>query len=136
MEESIQPKQTDKSSNKSAETKNKKQPTSKEKDTKQSALKKIDPECAKLLSAIKDKANKKEFGRKIRDTEIIQLALGLIENKHIEALQEATYSEQDRLKFAHMEFQKSYGKISLDQFIGKLLRGEVPGTPKELTTSQ
>lgn len=88
-------------------------------------LKKLDPEAAKLLQALKEKANKKTYGRKIRDTEIIAKALGLIEANHLQELQENTLSEKDRLHMAHEEFQKAHGKISLDQFIGKLLKGEI-----------
>ncbi|MCE3009737.1 MAG: hypothetical protein LW875_03900 [Proteobacteria bacterium] len=91
-------------------------------------LKKLDPETAKTLLALKEKANKKNFGRKIRDTEIIAKALTLIEPTHLEELQEATLSEKDRLLMAHEEFVKQNGKISLDQFIGKLLKGEISVT--------
>ena len=91
---------------------------------KKSSLKKLDPEAAKLLAAIKEKANKKSFGRKVRDSEIIGRALSLIESVHIKELQDATLSERDRLALAHEEYVKQHGKITLDEFIGKLLRGE------------
>lgn len=89
------------------------------------SLKKLDSESAKLLAILKEKANKKTYGRKIKDSEIISKALGLIESRHIQELQEITLSEKDRLHMAHENFQKSNGKISLDQFIGKLLKGEI-----------
>lgn len=88
-------------------------------------LKKLDVDAAKLLQTLKDKANKKTYGRKIRDSEIIAKALGLIEANHLQELQEETLSEKDRLHMAHEEFQKTNGKISLDHFIGKLLKGEL-----------
>ncbi|MFN3698345.1 MAG: hypothetical protein ACK4VO_12980 [Pseudobdellovibrio sp.] len=88
-------------------------------------LKKLDLETIKLLNSIKDRANKKTFGRKVKDTEIISAALRLISSEHIKELQELTLSERDRLAMAHEEFQKANGKISLDQFIGKLLKGEI-----------
>lgn len=88
-------------------------------------LKKLDLESAKLLASIKDKANKKNYGRKIKDAEIIAKALGLIESQHIQELQETTLSEKDRLHIAHDDFQKKNGKITLDQFIGKLLKGQI-----------
>ena len=91
---------------------------------KKSSLKKLDPEAAKLLAAIKEKANKKSFGRKVRDSEIIGRALSLIEHQHIKELQEATLSQRDRLSMAHEEYVKEHGKITVDEFIGKLLRGE------------
>lgn len=88
-------------------------------------LKKLEPEAMRKLSALREKANKKEYGRKVRDSEILSLALSLVEQAHLEALQETTYSESDRLKIAHQEYQKANGKITLDQFIGKLLKGQV-----------
>lgn len=88
-------------------------------------LKKLDLESAKTLAALKDKANKKPHGRKIRDGEIIGKALSLLGSQHIEELQEATLNEKDRLNIAHENFIKEHGKISLDQFIGRLLKGEV-----------
>lgn len=92
---------------------------------KKSALKKLDPESAKLLAALKEKVNKKTFGRKVRDSEIIGRALSLLEQQHIKELQEATLSERDRLGMAHEEYVKEHGKITLDEFIGKLLRREI-----------
>lgn len=91
----------------------------------QSFLKKIDLETAKLMNQLKERANKKPFGRKVRDTELISLGLKLIEPRHLAELQEETYSERDRLKIAHDDYQKANGKISLDQYIGRLIRGEI-----------
>ena len=91
----------------------------------QSFLKKIDAETAKHLAALRERANKKPFGRNVRDGELIALGLKLIEAKHIGELQEQTYSEKDRLNMAHENYQKQNGKISLDQFIGRLIRGEI-----------
>ena len=88
-------------------------------------LKKMDIESAKLLASLKDKANKKPYGRKIRDSEILAKALSLVEPTHLQELQDATLSEKDRLHLAHEEFAKVHGKISLDQFIGRLLKGEI-----------
>lgn len=101
-------------------------PAKKSKD-RQSYLKKIDPESAKLLSQLKDRANKKPYGRKVREAEILARAIRLVDQEDLKVLQEQTYSERDRLNMAHEEFVKAHGKISLDQFIGKLIRGELPG---------
>lgn len=91
----------------------------------QSFLKKIDAETARLLAQLKEKANKKTFGRKVRDGELIATGLKLIEADHIATLQQQTYSERDRLHMAHEDYQKANGKLSLDQFIGALLKGEI-----------
>lgn len=92
---------------------------------KSSALKKLDPETSKLLQTIKEKVNKKNFGRKVRDSEIIKKALALLKPEHIEELQESTLTERDRLALAHEDYQKAHGKLTLDQFIGMLLKGEI-----------
>ena len=91
---------------------------------KQSVLKKLDIETAKLLGQLKDRANKKSFGRKVRDGEIIGLALKQLSSEHIKELQERSLSEKDRLGLAHEEYQKQYGKLTMNQFIGKLIKGE------------
>lgn len=87
-------------------------------------LKKLDPETAKLLTTLNEKANKKTHGRRIRDSEIIHLGLTLIGTKDLETLKQASLTEKDRLNIAHEEYQKQHGKITLDAFIGKLLRGD------------
>lgn len=107
------------------------EPTHQQSETKKSivkkkqVLKKLDPETSRLLQTIKDKINKKSFGRKIKDYEIIAKGISLISAEDIQELQERTYSEKDRLGLAHDSYQKLNGKISLDQFIGKLLKGEI-----------
>lgn len=85
----------------------------------------IDLDTAKLLFQFKEKVNKKSFGRPVRDYEILAFAVRLLKAEHISELQEQTYSEQDRLNMAHESYMKEHGKISLDQFIGKLIRGEI-----------
>jgi len=96
-------------------------------------LKKLDQESAKLLGHLKDKANKKNFGRKVKDSEIIALGLSLVSSEHIQNLQNQTLSEKDRLQMAHDEYQKVHGKLTLDQFIGKLIRGEIALTQQSNT---
>lgn len=88
-------------------------------------LKKIDSESFKLLQQLKDRVNKKTIGRKIKDGEVIGLALKLISSDQIKELQEMTYSEKDRLALAHDDYQKRNGKLTIEQFISKLLNGEI-----------
>lgn len=99
---------------------------------KTSVLKKLDPETGKALKQLKDKINKKSFGRSIRDSEIIGLSLSLITADHIQKLQESTLSEKDRLHIAHEDYVKEHGKVTLDQFIGLLIRGQISQTNKNL----
>lgn len=97
-----------------------------------SAMKKLDPAAAKLLGQLKEKANKKDFGRKVLEREILGQALKLVTEEHLKELQAQTYTEKDRLSMAHEEYQKANGKITLDQFIGKLLSGEYQSKPKSI----
>lgn len=92
---------------------------------KQIVLKKLDSEAAKLLATLKEKANKKAYGRKIRDAEILRLGLTLIEAKHLASLQEGTLSGRDRLSLAHEEHQKKNGKITFDEFCLMLVPASV-----------
>lgn len=99
---------------------------------KTSVLKKLDPDTGKTLKQLKEKINKKNFGRSIRDTEIIALSLSLVNSDHIQKLQDSTLSEKDRLHIAHEEYVKEHGKVTLDQFIGLLIRGQISQTNKTL----
>ena len=95
-------------------------------------LKTVEPEAAKLLTSLCEKANKKTFGRKVKESEILTVAIKLVKDEHIVQLQESTYSEQDKLMMKHADYQKTHGKLTLDQFIGKLMRGEL--APSNFTT--
>jgi hypothetical protein len=50
-----------------------------------SCLKKISADSAKALSLISEKANKKDFGRRVKDSEIISMALTLMTDKRDQA---------------------------------------------------
>lgn len=95
-------------------------------------LKKLDPDSAKLLVLIKDRINKKSVGRKIKDSEILALALRQITDGHIKSLQESTYQEKDLLFLAHEEHVRNHGKITLNQYLGLLIRGEVKPSNKNV----
>ena len=87
--------------------------------------KNIDLKTGKLLKELKDRANRKPYGRKLTDSEIIAAALKKVTPDDIRVLQETTYSEKDRLYIAHENYCATQPKISLDDFIGRLIRGEI-----------
>ena len=89
------------------------------------AQKKLDAETAKLLQQIKEKANKKSFGRKVMDREVIAIGLRQIGPDQIKQLQEVTYSAKDRLHMAHESYCRDHSRISLDDFIGRLMSGQI-----------
>ena len=88
-------------------------------------VKKLDSETTKFLSSLKEKINKKHFGRKIRDSEIIGIALKKITPEDIKMLQELTYGERDIIAIAHEKYVKQNGRITLNEYLGKLVRGEI-----------
>ena len=108
------------------ETENSEKKINKKRESKKAGLsKKLDIETAKLLEGIREKINKKSYGRKIREASIIAHAVKLITPEDIQKLQESTLTEKDRLLMAHEDWCKENGKITIDQFIGKLIRGEI-----------
>lgn len=113
--------------------------TSKDKSSppkRKTTLKKLDQDTTKVLQQLKERANKKSFGRKVRDGEIIAVALSLVTTEHLQKLQESTYSEKDRLHLAHEEYVKANGRITLDQFIGLLIRGEISSQKRNLLVNK
>lgn len=94
-----------------------------------SRVKKLDADAARLLASIREKVNKKEHGRKVRDAEILAKALGLLTQEHITALQAQTYSQKDHLQMAYEFHQKQNGKTTMDDFLGLLMRGELKQKP-------
>ena len=78
----------------------------------------------KVLSEL-SKANKKTFGRTIKPDQLIALALSKVTQSDIVELQEKSLSNQDRMEKAYREYIAKNGAISRDEFIGKMLTGEV-----------
>lgn len=92
----------------------------KEKVSKKVTLRQLDSEGAKLLSTLSEKANKKTFGRRVRDSEIITKALSLMKPEDLIELQERCYSGKDILQMRYEEYQRTNGKLKFDEFLSKL----------------
>ncbi|MGE4234144.1 MAG: hypothetical protein AB7F43_12520 [Bacteriovoracia bacterium] len=71
------------------------------------------------------KINKKNFGKRVHTDELISMALGLIQPEHVIRLQEESLSNADRLEQEYQRFAKDHEDMTKDEFLGKLLRGEV-----------
>ncbi len=71
------------------------------------------------------KANRKDFGRKLRTDDLIALAMTLLQPEHIVQLQEGTLSNADRLEKKFKEHVAKHGSMSKDAFIGKLLKADL-----------
>jgi len=78
----------------------------------------------KVLSEL-TKANKKTFGRTIKPDQLIALALSKLTSSDIVELQEKSLSNQDRIEKAYRDYIAKNGAISRDEFLGKMLTGEV-----------
>ncbi len=99
----------------------KKKPAEKQK----KGLKSVDHETAKLLSQLREKANKKNFGRPVKESEILALAVRLVTPEHLKELQEVTIRDKDRVRAAFESYRKGHGKVTMDRFLGMLVRGEI-----------
>ena len=74
------------------------------------------------------KANKKDFGKRIRPEDVIALAMSLLTSAHVQSLQESSLSNTDRFEKAYREYTAKHGHISKDDYLGKRLNGEI-GSP-------
>lgn len=73
------------------------------------------------------RANKKDFGRRVRTDELIALAISLITPTHISKLQDASLSNADRLEADFRAYVAKNGPIAKDDYLGKRLRGDIGG---------
>lgn len=72
------------------------------------------------------KANRKDFGRRVRADEYILLAISRITPADILALQNASMSHADRFERDHRDYVAKHGPISKDDYLGRRLSGEIP----------
>lgn len=78
---------------------------------------------AKRIKGMVQKANKKPFGKKIRVDDILEKALSLIGENHLEEIKEASLTNADKLEMQFREYCRQNGNVSKDEFLGKLLNG-------------
>jgi len=88
-------------------------------------------ETARKLAKIQQTVNKKLFGKKIHPDSILSLALDQLNADHIQKLQQDSLSNADRLELSYREYLKSQPGISKDEYIGKLMSGEISSSPCE-----
>jgi len=85
---------------------------------------KISKETKRELSRVLSKANRKDFGKRVRGDKVLLLALQQIGETHIKELQNSSLSNEDKLEMKYREYISKNGNISKDEFLGKLLSGE------------
>lgn len=82
-------------------------------------------ETARSLQLQLAQVNKKDYGKRIKPDQLIALALGLIKPEHVTQLQETSLSNQDRFERDYSAYIAEHGKITKDEFLGKLMKGEI-----------
>lgn len=100
-------------------------PAEAKKKKREATMKALDPEVAKALTALREKANKKNFGRPIRDSEIIEVALPYVTGEDLKRLQLRTVRDKDRVKAAFSTYQKKRGKLPMERFLSLLIAGQI-----------
>lgn len=80
---------------------------------------------ARKIRQILTKLNKKSFGRNLKTDDLISYAVDLISEKDFDILQESTLSNKDRLERNYKDFCLKNGNISKDEYLGKLITGEI-----------
>ncbi len=76
----------------------------------------------KKLSNLLTKANKKDYGKKIKGHQLLELGLSLITDSHIKEIQEKSLSNADLIELKFRDYVKKNGKVSKDDFLGVLLK--------------
>ena len=85
----------------------------------------VRPETRKKVVQELERINKKEFGRKISLDRLVGLAITLIQPEHVKQLHDEALSNADRLELGYREYAAKHGPLSKDEFLGKLLQGEI-----------
>jgi hypothetical protein len=75
----------------------------------------------KITSAIL-MLNRKELGQPITPEQYLSLAISLLTPQHLEQLKTESLTNKDRLEIKYREHCKEQGRISMDEFLGFLLK--------------
>jgi hypothetical protein len=66
--------------------------------------------------------NRKDFGKSITPDQYISLAITLLTPEHLDRLKGQSLTNKDRLEKKYREHCAAHGKISMDEFLGTLLK--------------
>ena len=89
------------------------------------SLLRVSKSTAKYVKKLLEKINKKDFGKKVSTDALVSLALGLIGQKQITFLQDGSLTNNDKFELSYRVFLKSNPGVSRDEYMGKLLAGEL-----------
>lgn len=79
---------------------------------------------AKTIKVMIQKANKKNYGKKIRPDDLIQKSISLLTDDHLEEIKQSTMTNSDRLEIAYQEHCKTHGQLTKDEYFGLLLKAK------------
>lgn len=83
----------------------------------------IDSKTNLELSEVLNQCNNKDFGKKIKKSDVISYALRQLSEKNIFEIQELSFSLSDRIKLAHEEFnKKNKTSHSYEEFLAMKLK--------------
>ncbi len=81
----------------------------------------IDMSTQKLVSSLLAKANRKSHGRKVKASQLVQLALSKLDDADLRQLQEQSLSNADRMEMKFREYCKRNSGATREEFLGHLL---------------
>lgn len=81
----------------------------------------VKKETRTVLEKLIQLANKKTYGRRIKVDDVLHIALGLVEKDHIQGLQNASLSNEDKKERLRQIYVKKHGQISKDAFTGFMM---------------
>ena len=81
----------------------------------------------KLASQIKDKANEKQFGKKVQIDKIVAKALTKLTQDDIKDLQDNSLTNGDRFDRDYVAYCAKHGKVSEDEYLGLVMSGQNAG---------
>ena len=86
---------------------------------------------ARYIRSLLTQVNKKKYGRPAKADDIIQKALNLLKEGHLEEIKELTYSSKDKLEIQYKKYCETHGNISKDEFLQLLLSKALPEISKK-----
>jgi hypothetical protein len=84
----------------------------------------VSSENKKRAEHLRNLANKKRFGRKVKIDQVLSLALDLVTEDHLKMLQDQSLSHEDRKELLRQKYIEERGPISKDDFTGFTLTAE------------
>ena len=80
----------------------------------------ITDEVFRTIQRLVKLANKKEYGKLITKSDILTVALDLVDEQSLEQLRVHSLRPKDKIDLAYKKYCQEHGRISRDEFLGKL----------------